>query len=346
MKASRAFEQRFYNEEVAPVLPQVVLDFHSHVSRSEKSRDSGARKKGAGYVVVQTSYGPRDLLRDGALCFPGREYRAVCFAYPFPGQDWRKASAFAGTGSRHGTLYPLILGGKASGATRNEYREALAGGPFFGFKAITPWIGDNYGKVTLEDMVGPAEMGLADELGLVVLLHVPRAGRLVDPVVQRGVRRLSRKYPNASIVLAHCGRCYLPAEMKKAIKSVAKLPNVYLDTAMVMDPGVIEIALSAVGPRRVLFGTDLPIAAMKGRRVRVMDHWVDLVLPGKPGGAFRVQSDNMRATYMAREIVVAIRDAAERVGLTRAERDEIFFGNGMRLLKRAMGGRRLIPTSV
>jgi len=37
-------------------------------------------------------------------------------------------------------------------------------------------------------MLGPEEMELADELRLVVLLHVPRAGRLADPVVQAGVR--------------------------------------------------------------------------------------------------------------------------------------------------------------
>lgn len=345
MRNSKLNEDRFYKEEVAPVLPRVILDFHTHVSRNEGVDRQKARKKGVDYVVLnKTSYRPRDLLRDGARCFPGREYRAVCFGYPTPGQDWRKVSKMAGASLRRGSLYPLMLGGRASGAKSDDYRAMLEDDLFFGIKVIAPWLGDNYGAVTLKDMVGPVEMSLANELGLVVLLHVPRSGRLVDPVVQRGVRRLSLEYPAASIVLAHCGRCYLASEMKKAIKSVAKLGNVYFDTAMVMDPDVIEVALDAIGPRRLLFGTDLPIAAMKGRRVRVMDHWVDVVLDGNPASAFRVQSNNMRATYMAREIVVAIRDASERLGLTRAELDGVFFGNGMRLLKQVMNGKRIRET--
>ena len=128
--------------------------------------------------------------------------------------------------------------------------------------------------------------------------------------------------------------------MRRAIGSIRDLPNVWMDTSMVMDPLVLQIALEAIGPGRLVFGTDFCVAAMRGRRVRVMDHWVDVVLPGRPQSAFRVQSDNMRATFMAVEIAVAVRDAAERVGLSEADRHAIFFENGMALLDRVMGGRQ------
>ena len=162
-------------------------------------------------------------------------------------------------------------------------------------------------------------MGLADELELVVLLHVPRAERLADPDIQRGVVELARRYPRASIVLAHCGRCYLPAEMQRAIASIQGLENVYLDTAMVMDPAVLRMVFENVGPRRVLFATDLPVAAMRGRRVHVMDHWVDLVLEGYPSSAYRVGFDGMRATFMTYEIAWSVILAAESAGLGPAE---------------------------
>jgi predicted TIM-barrel fold metal-dependent hydrolase len=161
---------------------------------------------------------------------------------------------------------------------------------------------------------------------------VPRSGRLADPEIQRGVQKLSREYPNSQIVLAHCGRCYLPDEMKRAIHSIRDLDNVHMDTSMVMDPVVLQMVLEEIDSSRVLFATDFPVPAMRGRRVYVMDHWVDLVLPGNPESDFRVQSDNFKATFMVYEIVLAIRRAAERVRLPQQRLTAIFFENGIDLL--------------
>jgi hypothetical protein len=71
---------------------------------------------------------------------------------------------------------------------------------------------------------------------------------------------------------------------------------------------------------------------MRGRRVRVLDHWVDVVLPGYPPSAFRVEGADIHAGFMAWEIVLAIRWAAELAGIRDAERDGIFYGNGKALL--------------
>ena len=104
---------------------------------------------------------------------------------------------------------------------------------------------------------------------------------------------------------------------------------------MVMDPVVLWTAMDAIGPERLLFATDFPVAAMRGRRVRVMDHWVDVVAPGYPESAFRVAGEDIHATYMAWEIALAIRQAGEMIGLTPAQVHAIFWDNGMKLLKQA-----------
>jgi len=178
------------------------------------------------------------------------------------------------------------------------------------------------------------EMKLADRYRLIVLLHVPRSGRLADPEIQQGVRSLSQEYPNAQIVLAHCGRCYLPDEMKRAVHSIRDLDNVYMDTSMVMDPVVLQMVMDEIDSSRVLFATDFPVPSMRGRRVYVLDHWVDLVLPGNPDSAYRVQSENFRATFMLYEIVLAIHRAAERVNLPEEKLKAIFHGNGMKVLEK------------
>lgn len=328
----------FYRREVAPMLPPRVLDFHAHVWSSRNWRRvpwQGRGSRGSRYMVTAEDYPAGRLLADGRRCFPDREYHAVCFGYPTPAADWEKDTAFvAAAARRHQTLHPLVLAGPDLGLSRERYEQALDAHGFHGFKIFLNWFGDDYGDRRVEDMVGPLERSLANERRLVVLLHVPRAGRLADPVVQRGVRRLARDCPDASIVLAHCGRCYLPGEMKAALGSIRQLENVSLDTSMVMDPVVLQLALNELGPRRLVFGTDFPVAAMRGRRVRVMDHWADVVLPGYPESAFRVAGE-VHATFMALEICLAVRWAAELVGLRRADTRAIFWDNGLRLLKRA-----------
>jgi hypothetical protein len=183
-------------------------------------------------------------------------------------------------------------------------------------------------------MISPVEMELADKYKLVVLLHVPRSDRLADPEIQRGVQNLSTTYPKAQIVLAHCGRCYLPDEMKRAVHSIRDLPNVFLDTSMVMEPTVMQMLLEEIDSTRLVFATDFPVPAMRGRRVYVLDHWVDLVLPGNEESGYRVQSDNMRASFMVYEIILAIRRAAERVNLAEEKLKAIFHDNGMKILER------------
>ncbi|HOL42336.1 MAG TPA: amidohydrolase family protein, partial [Methanospirillum sp.] len=121
----------------------------------------------------------------------------------------------------------------------------------------------------IKDMIGADEMEIAEKYGLPVLLHLPRKGRLADPDVQKDVQEYARMYPNTKIVLAHCGRCYHPDDMLASVSSIKDIKNVYLDTAMVMEPMVLQILFSEIDSSRIVFGTDIPIAMMRGRRVYV-----------------------------------------------------------------------------
>ena len=147
------------------------------------------------------------------------------------------------------------------------------------------------------------------------------------------VQGLAKSYPNAKIVLAHCGRCYNPYLMRQSIGSVADLQNVYMDTSMVMDGVTIAMALREMGSERLLFATDLPVAAMLGRRVNAKDHWVDVVRNEYAKSDFRVQSNDFNATFMAHEIAVAVELGADIAGCSEQQMKSIFYDNGMKLLR-------------
>jgi hypothetical protein len=324
----------FYRAEIRPVLPPTVLDFHAHVwsSRHWRKIPDGSSPDGR-YMVVETEYPVESLAGDARRIFPDIEYRAVCFGMPTPQADIALTNRYLAEAAGTGWLYPLMLAGKGL-ASPAELERALSTRVYKGYKVFLNWLGDDYGERTIDDMLGPVEMAPADRRRLIVLLHVPRAGRLADPVIQQGVRALAQGYPQAQLVLAHCGRCYLPDEMSRAVGCLKGLDNVWLDTAMVMDPTVLQIVLEELGPARLLFATDFPVAAMRGRRVYALDHWVDLVLPGPEPSAYRVITPDIRASFMACEIVLAIRRAAERAGIAAGELQAIFHDNGARLLER------------
>ncbi len=327
------FDLPYYKERISAEIPDKILDFHTHIwlSAHWKYIPWETQSAGTKYMVSEENYSIEQLIADGKLLFPDKEYNAVCFGSPSPVADHDKTNAYTAETKTNKNLYPLMIAGLNTTAP-DRIREMISNDGFYGYKVFLNWFGNDYGNIRVQDMIGKEEMEIANEFRLIVLLHVPRDGRLADPEIQSGVQWLSKSYPDAKIVLAHCGRAYLPDEMKNAIHSVKGLDNVYFDTAMVMDPLVIERVFDNMDSKRVLFATDLPIAMMRGRRVQVADHWVDLVYEGNPESAFRVQSNNMRATFMVYEIIHAIIRAGEMAGISDESIRDIFYNNGIKLL--------------
>lgn len=348
-------ERQYYQAMIAPRLPPAVLDFHTHAWRRDQWIQQPGSPAGAAppatsadaglqgaqqYMVTEAEYPMERLQADGRVIFTGRDYHAVVFGQPTPAVDLDLTNHHVAESARRAGFYPLMVAGRGIPPAEELRRQIIEGG-FYGIKVFLNWVGDDYGSVTVEEMIGPVELALADELGLIVLLHVPRARRLADPEVQRGVRHYAQRWTNVRFVLAHCGRCYLYDEMKQAIGSVADLENVFMDTSMVMDPMALQLVFKHLDSRRVLFATDFPVAAMRGRRVRVMDHWVDVVLEGYPASHYRAASNRIHAGFMAWEIVRAVAEAGEMAGLSGEQIRAIFYDNGMAVLGHVRGGQLL-----
>ena len=333
----------FYEQRVSSFLPDKILDFHAHIWKADQwlgsensgtvtSSDSFGKFEAAKYMVTKTQYTMEQLKSDLADIFPEKECSAVCFGQPTPAVHIDKTNEYVKSKAEDGRYFPLLVCGGGSVPADKIYKSVSEDG-FYGYKVFLNWVGNDYGKVTVDDMLLPDEMDIANELGLIVLLHVPRSLRLADPEIGSGVRKLAKQYPKAKIVLAHCGRCYDPHHMRQAIASVADLENVSMDTSMVMDAVSITLALREMGARRFVYATDLPVAAMLGRRITVKDHWVDLVLDDYEKSDFRVQTNNINATYMAHEIAIAVEHAANLAGLSETQLNGIFYDNGLRLLQ-------------
>ena len=187
--------------------------------------------------------------------------------------------------------------------------------------------------VTLEDMIPPAMREAADRGGLIVMTHIPRLGRLADPVNIEGLRRLCAECPNAKIILAHFGRSYFPEAVGDGY-SLADIDNLYPELSMVQDWEVIEGIFRSFDRSKILFGLDLPVAQEKGKCLGIngQRHFFTK-RPHKWSAHVEPGSYDVRCTLFAYEMVRAIRKAADRAGLTEAEVEDVFWNNAERLVE-------------
>ena len=106
-----------------------------------------------------------------------------------------------------------------------------------------------------------AALALAEEWGWPVNLHVDDPagrnypGRILTPL--EDFAGLARRFPAVAFILAHWGGL-LPLRLPEA----RGLPNLYYDTAaspLIYGSEIWDRMLTAVGPDRVIFGSDFPL---------------------------------------------------------------------------------------
>src|SRR5690606_37474511 len=106
---------------------------------------------------------------------------------------------------------------------------------------------------------------LADQRGLVIMLHMVLPKALAEPPNQTYIREHCLRYPNAKLILAHAARGFCGRHTVDGIDSIRGLDNIYFDTSAVCEPQAFEAILEAFGPTRLFFGADFCVTEMRSR---------------------------------------------------------------------------------
>jgi len=113
---------------------------------------------------------------------------------------------------------------------------------FVGFKIHTSYSATGIGEPRMADL-----FALLEEQGKPLLIHTWGAGAV------RGLAGLAQRHPRLPIVIAHAGG----DAWREAIEAARHTPSLYLDFAISSpERGRIERAIAALGPQRVMFGSD------------------------------------------------------------------------------------------
>jgi predicted TIM-barrel fold metal-dependent hydrolase len=333
-------DRQFYEERLAQFLQDKIIDVHTHVWLKEfNTGEETAPRRVTWPSRVAAENPAQDLVETYKLMFPGKKVTPLMFTTVAPRENLEQANAYIRQcASKY--KFPALIFSDPLWSSEQLERKIIEGG-FLGAKSYLSYSPDDIqqDEICIFDFFPHHQLEVADKHRLIVMLHIPRQERLKDPVNLAQMIEIEKRYPNIKLIIAHVGRAYCVEDVGDAFEVLADTENMMFDISANTNAQVFERLIKAVGPKRILFGSDLPILRMRMRRICENGIYVNLVPKGLYGD---VSGDkNMREvdaveagkmTFFMYEEIEAFRRAAEATGLSREDIEDVFYNNAHRII--------------
>lgn len=330
-------DRRIFRDELAPWLPDRLFDAHVHVFPKDAFTPGYVLPAKSCYRKFGCEHTFEQCLFTASALLPGIEFSMLAFGTPGTETNRDRAADYLGNRVDNRRFFGLALVSPKDSVADIEHR--IRKNHLLGYKPyrnLVTWKPAE--EVTINDMLPAEQMALADDLGLAVMLHIPRSRRLADPRNQAELADLCRNYPHARIIVAHIGRAYYLWNIIGNIEFLAEYPNAYVDLAMLNHPDVIEYTLRHFPTERILFGSDAPIAWLRGKSVEINNQYAYIM-----GEDFRIGTavydteGAVEYTFFFYEILRAMGLAFHRAALSREQIEGICYGNAQCLFSEVAG---------
>ncbi|MGE5603830.1 MAG: amidohydrolase family protein [Nitrososphaerales archaeon] len=336
----------FYEQHL-DYLPDRMIDIHTHVwlASSRRKGPRSVERRGPtwpGRVAAQNPIA--DHLETYRLLFPRQVVTPVIFGPATQEYDLDNSNAYVSAAANAAKVPAFIV--TTPEWTAAELEEKVQAGGFIGLKPYLEFAPPDIASddITVFDFLPRHHLEAANEHGWIVMLHIPRRGRLRDPLNLEAMLEIEHRYPNVKLIIAHIGRAYCPEDVGDAFEILKDARRMLFDFCANTSAYAMECLLRCVGPRRVLFGSDLPVVRMRMRRVCEHGFYVNLVPPGLYGdigddphmrevGA----EEGSKLSFFMYEELLAFREAAEATGLSTGEIEDVMYNNAATLITSAGG---------
>ncbi|MBQ6876150.1 MAG: amidohydrolase family protein [Lachnospiraceae bacterium] len=336
------YDHQVYEKELKPFLPEKFIDVHTHIGKATFG-PLEEKTVGRTYVGNVTRSWPSlsplgdaqfEMLTDGLKkMFPDNEVIPVLFGdcshnihqvndYVL---ECGKANGFPML-YRSSYLMPL-----------DELEENVKKGGFLGLKPYLnqrpSYIPPN--EIRIFDFLTKEQLEVADRNGWIIMLHIPRPGRLKDKVNLAELMAIEEKYPNVKLIVAHIGRAYSKEDIGDAFEILKNTKNMLFDFTANLSSDAISACIQAVGCKRLMFGSDLPVAFMRLYRITENGTYINVVPKGYYGDVSNVtnirESENEDITLMLYEQLRAFKRSAMELRLTDTDIEDIMYNNAKKL---------------
>ncbi len=343
--AVNAADRSFFDKHIGPWLPDRIVDIHTHVwlKRFESKKEHGKQSRTVAWPSLVANENPVEhLIETYRLMFPGKTVTPTIFANVTAPEKLDAANDYVSRCARRYGFPALIFSDPCW--TAGDLESRIQKGGFLGIKSYLTMAPACVpaAEIRIFDFFPHHQLKLMNRRGWIVMLHIPRNARLRDPVNLAQLREIEERYPGLQLIVAHVGRAYCPEDIGDAFKVLAQTKRMFFDISANSNALVFRRLLETVGPKRVLFGSDMPILRMRARRICEKGFYVNLVprgLYGDGSGDAHLRAvrgaEADRVTFFMYEELAAFGRAARAVRLTPAELEAVFFRNAQAILERA-----------
>jgi len=336
------YDRKIYEEELKDFLPDKIIDIHTHVWLDkflDKHPKPGYVKRTVTWpTLVALDNSIEDLQETYRLMFPGKEVSAMMFTSK---GGWVENNNYVSESARK-TGWPALYYSDPA-ETPEELEAHIRNGGFLGVKCYlnrTPMYLPEK-EIRVFDFFPKNHLAVLDRMGAIAMLHIPRDGRLKDPVNLAQITELKQEFPNVRLIIAHIGRAYTKFDVGDAFETLDKLDLMYDFCANCCEYAITEV-LRHAGPKKLMFGTDMPILRMRTHRIEENNTYINLVPPGLYGDPKQdshlrevTAEEAEKITFFAYEELLAFKRACKTLGLTRQDVEDVMYNNAYNLIEGA-----------
>jgi len=309
-------------------LPEKIFDAHMHLYLRETTP---ALVKGQANVYFKEGIGFADYAADMGQLMPGvKEMRLNLIPMPDRAMNdlsngmrdkinahvlkeqethpWCVASPYIMPGDSEETIYAMADLPGVRGLKCYFYAAGILDEEAFG----------------IQDFLPEAAWVVANERKLPIILHIVKEKSLSDPGNISYITTMAKRYPNAQLVLAHCGQAFSAWTTVKSIKKLEDCGNIWFDFAAICESGPMIACILKNAGKRTMWGSDYPVCMHRGRAVSLGtgNQWL-------LGDDFKM----LDRPLIAAENLMAFWQAVRVLDLDQTQINDLFYNNACRLFQ-------------
>ena len=308
-------------------IPAKIFDMHAHIHNVEHIEDNPPS-----LTVRHGTATALDFLREQKELYGERTVRGMLIPFPTmnfktPGIPDKVNQWFIGQLETAPNCVGEVY--VKPGDTREHIESLLVSDQIKGFKCyhITADTDGPTFKANIDEYLPEVAWEIANERGFVITLHMVKDLSLADPENLAYIQEKTAKYPNATLILAHCARGFASWTTIETVRKLKGIPNIYYDMAAICEPATMYEVIRQAGHDKVMWGSDYCIDRVRGRAFSCGETftWVyDYDLPE--------EGIHMPMSLVCLESLFAFYQASLMLDLTKAQIEDIFYNNAVRLL--------------
>ncbi len=193
-------------------------------------------------------------------------------------------------------------------------------------------VDDAYNKAEIGVFLPDSAWEVANKHKMAITLHMVKPKVLADEKNLAYIIEKAKKYPDATLILAHAARSFASWTAIESIEKIAHFDNVWYDFSAICESPAMFFIMKKAGVEKCMWGSDFPVCTYRGKAISFGDDFTWILESDKTKGQ---NFDNFIPLdmywFFAIENLMATRQACIIGELPESKIEDLFFNNAKRL---------------